>query len=133
MARALVPCKAPIDAEFSLFSDLGEGLAPKSLRLRDKRFGVSRGRSQKRTMSWRPHIYILLCMFNGFAFARPLCGAIKVIVAGLSFKLTRRVRWGSRTRGSVCAGSGDDTADGVNQQIYFPHNFGCVPRSCWSV
>jgi len=24
-----------------------------------------------------PHIYILLCMFNGFAFARPFCGAIK--------------------------------------------------------
>jgi hypothetical protein len=25
----------------------------------------------------RLHIYILLCMFNGFAFARPLCRAIK--------------------------------------------------------
>jgi hypothetical protein len=23
-----------------------------------------------------PRIYILLCMFNGFAFARPFCGAI---------------------------------------------------------
>jgi hypothetical protein len=23
------------------------------------------------------HIYILLCMFNGFAFARPLCRVIK--------------------------------------------------------
>jgi hypothetical protein len=33
----------------------------------------------------RPHIYILLCMFNGFAFARPLCGVIKVILAGVEF------------------------------------------------
>jgi hypothetical protein len=33
----------------------------------------------------RPHIYILLCMFNGFAFARPLCGAIKLSLAGVEF------------------------------------------------
>ena len=33
---------------------------------------------------------------------------------GLGFRLKRRVRWGSRTRGPVRAGSGDDTADGVN-------------------
>ena len=33
----------------------------------------------------RPHIYILLCMFNGFAFARPLCGAIKMPLTGFEF------------------------------------------------
>jgi len=37
--------------------------------------------------------YILLCMFNGFAFARPFCQAIKVSLTGLSFKFesTRRL------------------------------------------
>jgi len=27
--------------------------------------------------------YILLCMFNGFAFARPFCQAIKVSLTGV--------------------------------------------------
>jgi hypothetical protein len=31
------------------------------------------------------HIYILLCMFNGFAFARPFCRAIKVKLTGVEF------------------------------------------------
>src|SRR6185437_5108351 len=58
-------------------------------------------------------IYILLCMFNGFAIARPFCRAIKIKLTGLRFKLEMlRVRWGSRTRGPVVAGSGDDAADG---------------------
>ena len=35
-------------------------------------------------------------MFNGFAFARPFCQAIKLNLRGLSFKLeTLRVRWGA--------------------------------------
>jgi hypothetical protein len=29
--------------------------------------------------------YILLCMFNGFAFARPFCQAIKVSLTGVEF------------------------------------------------
>ena len=29
--------------------------------------------------------YILLCMFNGFAFGRPLCQAIKVSLTGVEF------------------------------------------------
>lgn len=33
----------------------------------------------------RRHIYILLCMFNGFAFARPFCRAIKVGLTGVEF------------------------------------------------
>ena len=31
----------------------------------------------------RPGFYYLLCMFNGFAFARPLCGAIKEMPEGV--------------------------------------------------
>jgi hypothetical protein len=38
----------------------------------------------------KPHpadIYLLLCMFNGFAFARPFCAGIKVILMGVGFTL----------------------------------------------
>ncbi len=46
-------------------------------------------------------------MFNGFAFGRPFCQAIKVGLTGVEFKLKGRgARWGKPGAGSVCAGSG---------------------------
>ena len=36
-----------------------------------------------------PRLYFLLCMFNGFAFARPLCGPIKVNLMGVGFTLVQ--------------------------------------------
>jgi hypothetical protein len=51
-------------------------------------------------LSARPGVYFLLCMFNGFAFARPLFGRIKVILTGVGFTLIAHcVRWGCRAAG----------------------------------
>ena len=41
-------------------------------------------------------------MFNGFAFARPFCRAIKVNLTGLSFTLTRFASGGGAERGVRC-------------------------------
>jgi len=68
-------------------------------------------------------INILLCMFNGFAFARPLCGPIKVNLTGVGFRVSGPgVRWGSRAAGGYTLEFGDGAADGVDQPIYFPHD-----------
>jgi hypothetical protein len=40
-----------------------------------------------RIKAWvRSGVYFLLCMFKGFAFARPLCGRIKVNLTGLGLR-----------------------------------------------
>ena len=57
----------------------------------------------------------MLCMFNGFAFARPLCGWIKVNLAGVGIRLvTLCVRSGCRADGGACRYLGDDAPDGVD-------------------
>jgi hypothetical protein len=34
-------------------------------------------------LDWACDFYFLLCMFNGFAFGRPLCREIKVMLVGV--------------------------------------------------
>src|SRR5664280_3861702 len=70
----------------------------------------------------------LLCMFNGFAFARPLCGWIKVNLTGVGIRLVVLcVRWGNRARAVACRNWGTTARNGVHQPIYLPHDVRCVP------
>src|SRR5262245_45889791 len=84
MARPWHHCKGYNRPESRQFFELPRALAPN---------GPFAGGIQLRTMptgpespsAKRPHIYILLCMFNGFAFARPFCGGIKMGLTGVEF------------------------------------------------
>jgi len=71
MARPHCPCKAPIrQIPASFPKKTGDLLSIRVFRR------VSKGPAYG-AVAQNPRIYILLCMFNGFAFARPFCGAIK--------------------------------------------------------
>ena len=70
MARPYSPCKAPIRRIPASFpKNTGDLLSIRVFR--------PYPRGQLAAVAQNPRIYILLCMFNGFAFARPFCGAIK--------------------------------------------------------
>ena len=73
MARPYSPCKAPIRRIPASFpKNTGDLLSIRVFRR------YSRGQlAAYGAVAQNPRIYILLCMFNGFAFARPFCGAIK--------------------------------------------------------
>ena len=66
-------CKAPNKADSDLFSNKHRRFAPIVLLLEVFRCHLA----SNGTVAANPRMYILLCMFNGFAFARPFCGAIK--------------------------------------------------------
>jgi hypothetical protein len=70
---AIQPLQSPNKADSGLFSKGDRGFAL------DQRIStLPKGLTAAyEAVAQNPRIYILLCMFNGFAFARPFCGAIK--------------------------------------------------------
>jgi hypothetical protein len=73
MARPHGPCKAPKRRIPAIFpKNTGYFLPIRVFRRYPRAKLAAYG-----AVAQNPRIYILLCMFNGFAFARPFCGAIK--------------------------------------------------------
>jgi hypothetical protein len=73
MARPRGPCKAPKRRIPAIFpKNTGDLLQIRVFRRYPWGQLAAHG-----AVAQNPRIYILLCMFNGFAFARPFCGAIK--------------------------------------------------------
>ena len=97
------------------------------------RDGISPDRVWQRSEKGLPRhcgINFLLCMFNGFAMPKPLCGPIKVELKGGAVRLGKPRAWhGARARraarserGDVAGGWGQSTA------TFFAPLSG---RSCW--
>jgi hypothetical protein len=85
MARALGRWKGPVGRIQGFFQASGPKFFKKPLNLTVPGCH-KRGRNvAERDRLQACHIYILLCMFNGFAFARPLCRANKVNLSGVGF------------------------------------------------
>src|SRR5262245_14156034 len=75
MAGLGTPAKAPTDRNPGNFSN-SDRIDPETV-VADGILLRTMPAGHESVSAERSHIYILLCMFNGFAFARPLCGAIK--------------------------------------------------------
>lgn len=73
----------------------------------------------------QPAFNFLLCMFNGFAIARPLCGWIKVNLLGVGFTLKCLASGGATGRGvGVCRNWGTTTRMGSISRYIFRTTFG---------
>jgi hypothetical protein len=84
MAPGMGPCKA----QLSGFQRFPRGVV-NSLTKSSKNYGsqipISANGPSRPPRPRTCGFYILLCMFNGFAFARPFCQAIKVSLTGVEF------------------------------------------------
>jgi len=74
----MVPAK-PI---FRVFLTGAAGFAAKSSKMTVFQYQISRCPRPVLQDPGNRNFYVLLCMFNGFAFARPFCQAIKVSLTG---------------------------------------------------
>src|SRR5665647_2025499 len=72
-----------------------------------------------------PDVYFLLCIFNGFAFAWPLCRRIKVNLTGVRFTFCWPcARWGSRAPGWRWPDWGTTSRMGSISRYIFRTTFG---------